>query len=338
MKLNQYIYSQLSLSFFPIFFGLFFITSIIFLVRIAALTSVITMNVLELFTLYLYSVPNILFYTLPISFFIALVIALGKLSSEYELIVITSFGLNPIKILKIFFPVTLILSISLIIVSLGLIPKTKFLTNEMLDFKKREANFNIKSSEYGQKFGEWMIYIDNKKDKVYDEVKLFKTNSTTDEFIISKSATLNNHNSQLSFELSDGKLFNIKANEINQVDFKTMLINESISNKESEHFTTSWEYWTRHLYANSQVDKFTFYILISFFPLISLFLVIAFGYYNPRYEKNRSVGLSVMSIVVFYLITDYAVKHIFWHALYAIPLVWLLVCYVVYQKKIQRVY
>ncbi|PKN14137.1 MAG: permease, partial [Deltaproteobacteria bacterium HGW-Deltaproteobacteria-24] len=158
MKLNQYIYSQLSLSFFPIFFGLFFITSIIFLVRIAALTSVITMNVFELFTLYLYSVPNILFYTLPISFFIALVIALGKLSSEYELIVITSFGLNPTKILKIFFPITLILSISLIIVSLGLIPKTKFLTSEMLDFKKREANFNIKSSEYGQKFGEWMIY------------------------------------------------------------------------------------------------------------------------------------------------------------------------------------
>lgn len=56
------------------------------------------MNVVELFTLYLYSVPNILFYTLPISFFIALVIALGKLSSEYELIVITSFGLNPTKI------------------------------------------------------------------------------------------------------------------------------------------------------------------------------------------------------------------------------------------------
>lgn len=216
------------------FFGLFFITSIIFLVRIAALTSVITMNVVELFTLYLYSVPNILFYTLPISFFIALVIALGKLSSEYELIVITSFGLNPTKILRVFFPVTLILSISLIIVSLGLIPKTKFLTNEMLDFKKREANFNIKSSEYGQKFGEWMIYIDNKTNKVYDEVKLFKTSKSTDEFIISKSATLNNHNSQLSFELSDGKLFNIKANEINQVDFKTMLINESISNKGSK--------------------------------------------------------------------------------------------------------
>lgn len=296
------------------------------------------MNVVELFTLYLYSVPNILFYTLPISFFIALVIALGKLSSEYELIVITSFGLNPIRILKVFFPITLILSISLIIVSLGLIPKTKFLTSQMLDFKKREANFNIKSSEYGQKFGDWMIYIDSKNDKVYDEVKLFKTKDNTDEFIISKNAVLNNVNSQLSFELSDGKLFNIKEHEINQVDFKTMLINESISNKESETFSTSYEYWMQNLKYNSQVDKFTFYILISIFPLISLFLVIAFGYYNPRYEKNRSVALSVLSIVIFYVLTDYMSKNIFLHSLYLIPLIWLVGCYFIYTKKIQRVY
>ncbi len=306
--------------------------------RIAALTSVITMNVIELFTLYLYSVPNILFYTLPISFFIALVIALGKLSSEYELIVITSFGLNPTRILKIFFPITLILSVSLIIVSLGLIPKTKFLTSEMLDFKKREANFNIKSSEYGQKFGDWMIYIDNKTDKVYDEVKLFKTKDNTDEFIISKNATLNNINSQLSFELTNGKLFNIKEHEINQVDFKTMLINESIANKGSESFTTSYAYWAENLKGNSQVDKFAFYILISIFPLISLFLVIAFGYYNPRYEKNRSVALSVLSIVIYYVLTDYTVKNVFLHALYIIPLVWAVGCYIVYKKKIQRVY
>ena len=296
------------------------------------------MNVSELFTLYLYSVPNILFYTLPIAFFIALVISLAKLSSEYELIVITSFGLNPKVILKIFLPITLMLSIALIIVSVGLIPKTKYLTSEMLDLKKREANFNIKSSEYGQKFSEWMIYIENKTDKVYDEVKLFKTKEKTDEFIIAKNATLNNHNSELSFELTNGKLFNIKEDEFNQIDFKTMLINESIANKEVEEFTTSYAYWTDNFKTNSQIDKFVFYILISIFPLISLFLVIAFGYFNPRYEKNRSIGLSIACIVLYYLCTDYAVKNILLHALYVIPLAWIIFTYVVYMKKIQQVY
>jgi len=338
LKLNQYIYSQLSLSFFPIFFGLFFITSIIFLVRIAALTSVITMDFMELMTLYSYSVPNILFYTLPISFFIALVIALGKLSSEYELIVITSFGLAPKKILKIFLPVTFIVSIALIIISLGLIPKTKYLTSEMLDFKKREANFNIKSSEYGQKFGDWMIYIDGKSDKIYEEVKLFKTKESTDEFIISKSATLNNDNSELSFKLTDGKLFNIKKEELTQVDFETMIINESITNRNSENFTTVFDYWKKNIKANYEIEKFSFYILISIFPLISLYLILAFGYYNPRYEKNRSVGFSVISIVIYYLITDYAVKTVGLHSLYIIPPIWIGLSYYIYMKKIQQVY
>ena len=102
MKLNQYVYSQLAVTFFPIFLGLFFITSIVFLVKIASLTSVITMDFFELFKLYAYVIPQIIFYTMPISFFISLVITLAKLASEYELTVITSFGLNPVKILKVF--------------------------------------------------------------------------------------------------------------------------------------------------------------------------------------------------------------------------------------------
>ena len=70
MKLNHYLYSQLAITFFPIFLGLFFITSIVFLVKIASLTSVITIDFFELFTLYAYVVPQIIFYTMPISFFV----------------------------------------------------------------------------------------------------------------------------------------------------------------------------------------------------------------------------------------------------------------------------
>lgn len=137
MKLKQYLLSQLSQTFFPIFFGLYFITSIIFLVKIASLTSAITMDFIELLKLYSYVMPTIIFFTLPISFFVSLVITLSKLSSEYELIVITSFGLNPLKIIKIFFPITLVLSIALLIVSLGLIPKSKYLNSTFLEQKKK---------------------------------------------------------------------------------------------------------------------------------------------------------------------------------------------------------
>ena len=282
MKLNHYLYSQLAITFFPIFLGLFFITSIVFLVKIASLTSIITMDFFELFTLYAYVIPQITFYTMPISFFISLVITLAKLASEYELTVITSFGLNPVRILKVFLPLTLLLSALLLVVSVGLIPKTKFLTKQFLDVKKKEANFNIKASEFGQKFGDWLIYISGKEDKVYEEVKLFKTDIKNDQFIVSQTAVLENDKGALSFKLQNGKAFIIDEKELNQIDFESMYINDSIADSKIGIFTNSYEYWKNNIEKNTDVDDLTFFILTSLFPLLSLFLVITFGYFNPR--------------------------------------------------------
>ncbi len=338
MKLKQYLYSQLAHTFFPIFLGLYFITSIIYLVKIAALTSVITMNVFELFKLYMYVIPTIIFYTAPISFFVSLVITLTKLSSEYELIVITSFGLNPLKILKIFFPITLFLSISLLVVSVGLIPKAKYLNGVFLEQKKKEANFNIKASEFGQKFGNWLIYINEKDGKKYNEVKLFQTEDLKDQFIIANHAVLDNEKGELSFKLYDGKSFHIEDEEFNQIDYKSMDINESLRDGENELFINSYLYWKKNIETNDEIDKFTFYILTSLFPLFSLFLVISFGYFNPRYEKNRAVALSMGSVVIFYIFMDTMTDNFFLHSLYVVPITWLIASYYYYTKSVKTQY
>ena len=338
MKLKQYLYSQLAITFFPIFLGLYFITSIVFLVKIASLTSIITINFLELFTLYAYVIPQILFYTIPISFFISLVITLSKLSSEYELTVITSFGLNPVKILKIFLPLTLVLSASLLIVSVGLIPKTKFLTKQFLEAKTKEANFNIKASEFGQKFGDWLIYIKSKEDKVYDEVKLFKTKDGKDQFILSKTAVLSNDKGDLSFKLNEGKAFYIDESEVNQIDFKSMYINDSIAGSKIERFTTTYEYWKDRLKRNIDIDDLSFFVLTSLFPVLSLFLVITFGYFNPRYEKNRAVSYSLVAVVLYYVLIKAIGDSILLHALYLIPTIWLGATYFLYTKTVQKEY
>jgi len=338
LKLNHYLHSQLAITFFPIFLGLYFITSIVFLVRIASLTSVITMDFIELFTLYSYVIPQIIFYTMPISFFISLVITLAKLSSEYELTVITSFGLNPIKILKIFFPVTLILSILLLVISVGLIPKTKFLTNQFLSVKKKEANFNIKASEFGQKFGDWLIYISDKNDKVYKEIKLFKTENNKDQFIVSKTAVLDNDKGNLSFRLIDGRAFIFDNEEFNQVDYESMYINDSIADGKMEKFENSYEFWKNKIKIKSDLDDLTFFILTSLFPLISLFLVITFGYFNPRYEKNRAVFYSLMAVVSYYVLIKIIGDKILLHAIYIIPIIWIVGTYFLYSKTIKKEY
>lgn len=338
MKLNHYLHSQLAITFFPIFLGLYFITSIVFLVRIASLTSVITMDFIELFTLYSYVIPQIIFYTMPISFFLSMVITLAKLSSEYELTVITSFGLNPIKILKIFLPITFLVSLLLLVVSLGLIPKTKFLSNQFLDLKKKEANFNIKASEFGQKFGDWLIYISDKNDKVYKDVKLFKTENNKDQFIVSKTAVLDNDKGNLSFRLIDGKAFIFDDEEFNQIDYESMYINDSIADGKMEKFENSYLFWKNKIETRTDLDDLTFFVLTSLFPLISLFLIITFGYFNPRYEKNRAVFYSLIAVVSYYVLIKIIGDKILLHAIYIIPIIWIGGTYLLYSRTIQKEY
>jgi lipopolysaccharide export system permease protein len=338
LKLKQYLFSQLAITFFPIFLGLFFITSVVFLVKIASLTSVITLNFFELFTLFSYVIPQIVFYTMPTSFFLSLVITLAKLAGEYELTVITSFGLNPVNILKIFAPITLLLTAMLLVISVGLIPKTKFLTKQFLDKKKKEANFNIKASEFGQKFGDWLIYINAKDDKVYDDVKLFKTDDKNDQFIVSKTAILDNDKGSLSFKLNDGKAFIIDAKEFNQIDFKSMYINDSIADSKLGIFTDTYAYWKDNLIRHENIDDLTFYILTSCFPLLSLFLVITFGYFNPRYEKNRAVFYSLISVVLYYVLIKTVGDKVLLHAIYIIPVVWVSGTYLLYSQTIKKEY
>lgn len=282
--------------------------------------------------------PSIIFYTTPISFFIALVITLAKLSSEYELIVVTSFGLNPIKILKIFLPLTLLVSLSLAIISVGLMPKAKHLNQTFLDKKKKEANFNIKASEFGQKFGDWLIYISSKDDKTYSDVKLFQTKNAKDQFVIAKNAILENDKGDLSFKLFNVKSFHIDQEVFNQINYEQMSINDSVGNNKVNSFTTSYDYWKSRIKKEQNIDKFTSYILTSMFPLFSLLLVAAFGYFNPRYEKNRAVAFSVTSIVIYYVLIKILTDNLMLEVLYIVPIAWILSTYLIYSKRVKTLY
>ncbi|MCT7530864.1 LptF/LptG family permease [Aliarcobacter cryaerophilus] len=338
MRLSNYLHSQLAISFFPIFLGLFFITSVVFLVKIVSLTSVIKMNFIELFSLYLYTVPQILLFTLPISYFLSLVISISKLSSEYEMSVITSFGVGPLNIVKKLLPITLLISIALLVITLGLIPKAKYLMNSFIEYKKNEANFNIKESEFGQKFGDWLIFIEKKEDNIYKNVKLFKKENNKEELIVSETAILENNKGNLTFKLFNGKIFIIDDSELNEIGFETMYINEIVNNQQILVFSTSLNYWILSLEYNLDNDSFVFFILTSIFPLISLFLVIVFGYFNPRYEKNRAVAYSVLAVVIYFILIKYIGDKLLLHSLYIIPTIWIIASYILYSKTIKKEY
>lgn len=335
--LKEYLLLNYSQTFFPIFLTLYAITSIIFLVKIASLTSIIQINFLELIELYSYSIPTILFYTLPISIFVAIVLTLSKLSSEYELIVITSFGLNPLKILNFLLPSLLLSSLLLLLLSLALIPKADYMKKTFLENKKTEAQFNIKASEYGQAFGKWFIYVNEEEKGIYKDLVLFQQNLTEDTFIISDVATMNNNGSSLSLNLKAGKAFKI-TDKVNQIDFKKMVINNEIeSSSKITNIGDLIEYW-KDVYTNqTKSEDFVFSILTSLYPIISILFALYIGFYNPRYQNNNSTNLAISATILFFIILI-QLKYLGLILLFYIPASWILISILVYYLKVKPYY
>jgi lipopolysaccharide export system permease protein len=332
MILKKYFLQTFSQTFFPIFLTLFLVTSIIFLVKIASLTSIIQLNFLELMELFSYNIPTILFYTLPVTIFISLCLSLSKLSSEYELIVVTSFGQKPLKILKIFFPFLITSTFLVLFIALLLIPKSLFLKEQFIENKKTEAQFNIKPSEYGQEFGKWLIYVNKEEKGLYQDIVLYEKSDEKNVFIIAKYATIKNINNALNLNLEQGKVFNI-SDSISQINFKKMVIHNELKKvKKINTINEFIEYW------NDEYDKLAFYILGSFFPFLSLFIILYAGYYNPRYERNRSVVISLSATVLFIVLIQKFSKSLGLELLVYFPIAWFSAGYFLYYLKIKQAY
>jgi len=264
--------------------------------------------------------------------FIAFGLSLAKLSSEYELIVITSFGLNPLQILKMFFPLLLSSTILILVISLTIIPKSNFLKKNFIVNKKVEAQFNIKANSYGQQFGKWLIYVGKEQNGLYEDVVLYQQKENEDTFVIAKYAQLNNMKTSLNLSLSDGKVFKVTEN-LNQINFKRMVINNKLEQtKDIQNFNDLILYW------NDKQEKLTFYILSSIFPLVSSFFILYIGFFNPRYHKNYSTIIGIITTITYVVLIQKLSLKFQIDALYYFPLIWIFVGYIFYRYKIKPYY
>ena len=335
-QIKNYILKTTSATFFPIFLSLFMITSIIFLVKLASLTSVITMSLGELLYLYSLRIPTILYYVLPITFFIAMIINLSKLSGEYELIVIASFGFSPLRLLGILAPLALLATIALFAISFILIPQTDYLESKFVNDKKQEAQFNIKPSEYGQVFGPWFIYVEKKEGEIYQDITLFQPNEKEDIFAMASKAHITNEENGLRLTLQNGSLLNLKNDQLGQINFEEMSMRYDM--KQVEKISSISDlilYWSNIDPESTKMRMFLQSIFVSILPFVSLFLYIAFGFYNPRYQKNYNT-LWAIGFVTFYMIAMQKTAEMKDLALVPIFLViWLILSYLLYRVRIK---
>ncbi|MFA6760669.1 MAG: LptF/LptG family permease [Sulfuricurvum sp.] len=331
--LKNYLLNAIWVQFLSIFLPLFGIASIVFLIKLATYTAVIQLNILEMLKLFLFMLPELLFYTLSISYFVAIALAIYKLSSDSETIVFFSFGVSPSHILKVLFRPSLLLSFILLFDFAVILPHAKTLSSSFLAQKKSEAKLNLGASEFGHKFGDWLLYIgkDN-KDGTYNEVLLFNKNKDEEILIESNSAEIQNDGNALRLKLNDGEGYSYSREKFSQIDFTSMYIND-ISEYKGDKYKTPLEYWLKDS-SKTKKKMLTINTILSLFPLLSLLIALSISILHSRAQKPMIYLFMFLTIVIYNALAVGLQLTISYYAIIAHIAIWLAGSYFIYKRSV----
>lgn len=348
-KLRHYIFAQLNVLFFSIFIPLFVIASVIFMIKLATYTAIIQLTIGEMGKLYLFVLPELLFYTLPISFIVAATLALYRLSNDNEMVVVFSLGIPSTFLVRILSIPAFLLALVLLSDYLVVTPYIKNISKNFLAQKKAEAKFNLSASEFGHNFGDWMLFISqsNNNDRTYGDVVLFNKNLKEEVLLIAKQAELKNYQGNLQLQLNNGEGYTYNDENFKRMQYKTLTINDMITSDHST-YTNTLEYWIipkqkqedliasynasqDQAFRNSAIVTNT---LLSLFPLLSLFIIVALGVVHTRHQKRWIYAWLFLVIIVFYSAAISVQKWFGFHAIWVVALVWLMITYFIYRRLV----
>ena len=332
--LQKYLLSNLSSLFTSIFMPIFFTASVIFLIKLATYTAIIQLSIWDMTKLYLFVLPEILFYTLPIAFFVSATLALFKLSNDNEAVVMFSLGIEPKVIIKTFFKPALALTTVMFFNFLVLFPHTDVVSTNFLLYKKGEAKFNLSASEFGNSFGDWLLYLgEENEDGSFSKVFLFNKKKQEEILISSKRAEVINDGGVLRLELKNGEGYSYSKESFSQINFETMYIND-VMKVDLRKYESPLEYWFSDIRAKNKKQALITNSLLSLFPLISLFLVVTIGIVQVRHQTSYVYLYLFVGILLYYGAT-LGLQDIF--SYYTVPIIltlWIVVTYVIYRKSI----
>ena len=306
-SISSYLSKNFQSSFFTIFLPLFFIGSLVFIIKISALTSSIQISFFEMMQLFSYNLPAILFYILPISFLVAIVMTLLRLSNDNELMALFALGSNAKILLYRFFFIASLFSIILLILSLALMPQTKQQVKVFKLQKTADAQINISPSKLGQKFGDLFVYIKSKENNEMNNIVIYKKDKAhTDQLFIAKKANFTNKNSIVTLNLQDGSGYTFSNDGLKKINYENMKVFKNL-NIGAFTYTNIIAYWYNFSQNPKKKSKIFFFIFASLIPLLALSFIASFSIINPRYQKNYAypiLGLITISLYVIAIILE----------------------------------
>jgi len=301
-SIRWYIVSNFFRTFLTLFIPLFFIISLVYVVKIASLTTKIEIDFSELLQMFSYFIPTILFYTLPISFIAATSSMFFRLSSDNELVALFSLGIKSSYIVRIISYIAVVLSALLLFLSLAIMPQSKHLFNQFKSNKLKEARLNIIPNQLGQKFGTFYIHLKEKNDNDLKDIVVYnRDDKGNNQIFIASQGKIKDEEGLFSLELYNGKGYTYDQATFKEISYDKMSIFDSVEFDQMS-FKNSMLYWSNAQDDEGIRQRLFFTIFMSLIPIASLYIVVAFSIINARYQSNRSFLVIASVSIIFYLV------------------------------------
>mgnify|MGYP001196846941 FL=1 len=244
--------------------------------------------------------PDFITLLIPLSFFLGLLITIGRLNSEGEIHGYFSAGLSKFNLIKFLLPQAFIYFFITLVLSLYIAPYTKNLSKELLVIDSFEEQIDaIQSDEIVSLDDGGFLYVQTADEGLIKGVKLFQFDEDNSFIVISDELLTTEKDKTIELNLKNGSfyggLFSESSKIISNFNNFNFEIDKNISQSNDLSLTKLFDY-------SLASDQATFQWNISI-P-ITILILLLYGIYisssKPR-EGKFSFMLPGMLIYVSYL-------------------------------------
>ena len=240
------------------------------------------------FYIVLYRLPEFLELILPLSFFMSIVLTIGKFSSESELAIMEQLGFSNSRIYSLLAIPAVIIALLIFFFSLVLSPGLDLRVKSLLEVESLEETFDtLLPGQFHKLNDSYLIYAKEKEDKGLNDVFLLAKDSTekSNLIIVAEGLSANRSgNGDLNFD--KGFSYSKKEpDEIFSVKFDNLKLKADFMLKTDREVNFEQQ---------DSVDPLIWSSSISFMTLLSIFMAVPLSERSPRNGRYSKILPSLL--------------------------------------------
>ncbi len=309
----------------PFLLSLVVLTGVMLLGNLIRLTDLVInrgVNIFLVMKLFIYLIPFLLSYTLPIACLSAVLLTFSHLSSDNEILAIRSSGINLIKIASPLILVGLILSLFCVILNDKIIPYTRFASRKVLtDIGSRNPASVLEAGTFINSFSNNILFIYGIEGNRLENVRIYQPQGKgkPTRTIVAKKGEFISYpkEGKIKLKLMDGTsdepdLEN--PNNFFKLNFKTYfqtldLLKNKVADKKPKEMTMKELAREINKYKELNIETAIFFNEIhrkfsfSYSCIIFIFFVLPLVVFMNRREKSINFFLIFLVVAAYYLLS-----------------------------------